>query len=368
MRTGDPKSLKPLNSKNPKSVSKHLQYHRWLILTLLFSFLAASAAWAGYIFLEQSFDQPAAPSRTETVLFRVKPGMGLRKLSWKLAQAGLIHRPRIFQLQVRLRGGANRIFFGTYRLSPSMRPRQIYRTITEARIAERSITIPEGFNLKQIATLIEKTKFGKQREVLRLAQDRAFLSSLQIQEGSLEGYLFPDTYRFPVDTPSRKILAKLVSTLRKKFTDELGKRASEVNLSLHETLTLASVIEKETSVASERPLIAAVFVNRLRRKMRLQSDPTVIYALPNFDGNIRRKDLAYDSPYNTYRYKGLPPGPIASPGLASIRAALYPAQVSYLYFVANQNGSHQFSRTYREHQKAVLRYQKTNRKKHKVDQ
>ncbi|MFP6868582.1 MAG: endolytic transglycosylase MltG [Nitrospinota bacterium] len=334
---------------------------RWFKPVLAFALLTATGAWAGYAFLERNFDRPTAPSRTGKILFRVKAGMGLGKISRELARAGLIRRPRIFQLQVRLRGGAHRIFVGTYRLSPSMPPRRIYRIIIEGRVAERSITIPEGFNLKEIAALIEKAGFGKRSEVLRLARDPAFLSNLHIREDSLEGYLFPDTYRFPLDTPPRRILAKLVRTLRQKFGPELAKRASEVNLSLHETLTLASVIEKETSLDAERPLVAAVFVNRLRRKMRLQSDPTVIYALPHYDGNIRREDLAYDSRYNTYRYKGLPPGPIASPGFASIRAALYPAQVDYLYFVANLKGGHQFSRTYREHRKAVWRFQKRKR-------
>ena len=317
----------------------------------------AIAAGGGYWYIERDFDLPAAPPGKKSIIFRVIPGMGLGKISRALGERGLIRSPDLFRLQARLHGRADRIHVGAYLLSPSMTPRHIYRDITEGRVAQRALTIPEGYNLREIASAIEKAGFGSRREVLALAADSAFLASLKIQAASLEGYLFPDTYRFPLETKPRKILARMVDTLRRKFGPDLRRRAAERDLTFHQTLTLASIIEKETSVESERPLVAAVFVNRLRRNMRLQSDPTVIYSLPRFDGNIRRRDLAYDSPYNTYRYKGLPPGPIANPGFASIRAALHPAPVDYLYFVATRQGGHKFSRSYREHQSAVRRYQ-----------
>ncbi|MBT3434577.1 MAG: endolytic transglycosylase MltG [Nitrospinaceae bacterium] len=329
---------------------------------LLAAIILITLAGAGYWYVEHEFASPAAGPGRKTILFKVSPGMGLKKISRALGDKGIIKYPAIFELQARLRGGASRIRSGTYKLSPSMPPWCIYQDLIKGHVAQNGFTIPEGFNLKEIATVIEKAGFGDRKEVLSLARDPAFLKNLKIQAPTLEGYPFPDTYRFPLETSPRRILTRMVKNLRRKFSPSLRRLAHEQNLTIHETLTLASVIEKETAVGSERPIIAAVFINRLKIGMRLQSDPTVIYSLPNFDGNIRKKDLAFDSPYNTYRYKGLPPGPIASPGLASIRAALNPAPVKYLYFVANREGGHKFSRTYREHRLAVGRYQIRKRK------
>ncbi len=333
-----------------------------LLWGLIAAALAAAVAAAGFRYLEQEFDRPASLQNKKTTLFRLKPGMGLRQVAQALASKGLILRPGLFRLQVQIRGGGSRIHAGFYDFSPAMPPRSIYRHITEGRVAQRSFTVPEGFNLREIAAAIEKAGLGKREEILSLAKNADFASSLGSQTASREGYLFPDTYRFPLGISPRRILAKMAGTMKRKFGPALRRRAAERGLTVHQVLTLASVIEKETSVDAERPLVAAVFVNRLRKNMRLQSDPTVIYSLPHFDGNIRRRDLSYDSPYNTYRYKGLPPGPIASPGLASIRAALYPAESDFLYFVATQKGSHKFSRTYREHRQAVIRYQIRKRK------
>lgn len=347
------------NDEHPEPVPRRRR--RILSLALLF---LITLAGAGYWYVEREFNIPAAGPGKKTILFKVSPGMGLRKISLALGNSGIIKHPAIFQLQARLRRGAGRIRTGTYKLSPSMPPRRIYRYLIEGRVAQSGFTIPEGFNLKGIAAAMEKAGFGDRREILSLTRDPDFLKKLKIQAPTLEGYPFPDTYRFPIETPPRRILTHMVGTLRRKFGPALRRLARERNLTFHETLTLASVIEKETAVESERPIIASVFINRLKIGMRLQSDPTVIYSLPEFDGNIRKKDLTYDSPYNTYRYKGLPPGPIASPGLASIRAALNPAPAKYLYFVANREGGHKFSRTYREHRRAVERYQI---KKRKVD-
>jgi UPF0755 protein len=332
---------------------------RILSLSVLFLFLLAGA---GYWYIERESNIPAAGPGKKSILFKVSPGMGLRKISLALGDSGIIKSPTIFQLQARLQRGAGWIQTGTYELSPSMPPRRIYRDLIKGRVARRRFTIPEGFNLKGIAAAMEKAGFGDRRKILRLTREPAFLKKLNIQAPTLEGYPFPDTYRFPIDTPPRRILTHMVGTLRRKFGPSLRRMARERNLTFHETLTLASVIEKETAVESERSIIASVFINRLKIGMRLQSDPTVIYSLPDFDGNIRKKDLTYDSPYNTYRYTGLPPGPIASPGLASIHAALNPAPVKYLYFVANRKGGHKFSRTYREHRRAVERYQIRKRK------
>ncbi|MDP6626047.1 MAG: endolytic transglycosylase MltG, partial [Nitrospinota bacterium] len=197
---------------------------------------------------------------------------------------------------------------------------------------------------------------------IAMAFDPVIVKKLGFNAHSLEGYLFPDTYYFEKKISDYDILKKMVDAFRKKIMiQEIMVEAKKSNLSLHEIVTLASVIEKETGKEEERPLISAVFHNRLRKKMRLQSDPTVIYAIRNFDGNLRKKDLRIDSPYNTYRYAGLPPGPIANPGLSSIKTAMQPAKANYLYFVSKKDGEHKFSSTLKEHNQAVLKYQKRRR-------
>ena len=346
----------------PKTHLPRIRFYRLALAGLLLLFLGAAG---GYLYLEREFDTPAGGGKAAPILLQVRPGMGLKRIAHALGEKSLIKKPTLFIYQVRLRGGAKRLHAGHYAFRPSMSPREIYRDIVEGRRVERTITIPEGYNLRELAHVIEDSGLAEYGEILALAHSAEFLSSLQVGAASAEGYLFPDTYRFPLGVPARKILKTLAGTMKRKLDDKLRRRAAELGFTVHEVLTLASIVEKETSLDEERPLIASVFLNRLRRNMRLQSDPTVIYALPNFDGNLRKHDLSYDSPYNTYLYKGLPPGPIASPGLASIRAALYPADQNYLYFVATQEGGHKFSLTYQEHRAAVARYQL--KRKGKVD-
>lgn len=196
------------------------------------------------------------------------------------------------------------------------------------------------------------------RKFIQQTRDRSLIDSLDIPGENLEGYLFPETYHFDKNTDERAIVKTMVDTFKRRaLKPEYLDRARELGFSFHKIITLASLIEKETGREDERELISAVFHNRLRKNMRLQCDPTVIYALKNFDGNLRKKDLGIDSPYNTYRYAGLPPGPIANPGLESIRAALYPASANYIYFVSKQNGSHEFSSALADHNRAVRKYQ-----------
>lgn len=315
-------------------------------------------AFIGNQYLDKEFNRPANPRTNEIKYIHVRQGMSFTQILELLEKNRLIRSPGLFHIQARLRGGANSIQAGVYALKASMSPREIYRHLSEGRVARRTFTIPEGYNVREIARAVQRAKLADEKEILRLSRDPSFLKELKISATSIEGYLFPDTYHFPVGTSVKNILGFMVRTMRKKFSPALRERAEAMEFTIHQTLTLASIIEKETSLSSERPLIAAVFINRLKRRMRLQSDPTVIYGLPHFDGNITKKDLRYDSPYNTYLYRGLPPGPIASPGLESIKSALNPAKVKYLYFVATRNGGHQFSRTYREHRRAVNRYQR----------
>ena len=327
------------------------------ILVALFSLMILSV-FVGYQYLDDEFNRPANPEADETMRIHIRPGMSFAQILELLEKSNVIRNPGMFRLQARFRGGAKNFQAGVYALKASMSPREIYRYLSEGRVVQRTITIPEGYNIREIARTIQRAKLTGEGEIIRISRDPSFLRELNISAVSLEGYLFPDTYHFPVGSPAKKILRFMVRTMRRKFSPALRKQAKKTGFTIHQTLTLASIIEKETSLSSERPIIAAVFINRLKRKMRLQSDPTVIYGLPQFDGNITKKDLRYDSPYNTYLHRGLPPGPIASPGLESIKSALNPAKVKYLYFVATKNGGHQFSRTYREHRRAVNRYQR----------
>ena len=247
---------------------------------------------------------------------------------------------------------------GEYELDVSLSSQEILAKLLSGRVVLHPVTIPEGYNLTQIADVLSTQQVTDAKEFTKLVRDRAFIATLGIEADSLEGYLFPETYSFPRGTKAREVIKAMVDGLHRVWSVEMQEQAARMKLSLHQVLTLASVIEKETGSKEERELIAAVFHNRLRKKIPLQSDPTVIYGLPAFDGNIHKRDLSILSPYNTYRVQGLPPGPIASPGAHSLRAALFPAQASYLYFVSRNDGTHQFSSTLTEHNQAVEKYQK----------
>lgn len=247
---------------------------------------------------------------------------------------------------------------GEYEFNGAMSPADILAKLLAGRVLLHAVMIPEGYTITQIADVIEGQAITSREEFLRLASDKSFIKSLGISADTAEGYLFPDTYRFAKTTPAKEVIRTMVDQLGRVMTEEWQARAKEMNLTVHQVLTLASVIEKETGSGDERPQISSVFHNRLKKRIPLQSDPTVIYGLPNFDGNLHKKDLSHPSPYNTYRWAGLPPGPIASPGAESIRAALYPASSNALYFVSRNDGTHHFSATLVEHNRAVEKYQK----------
>jgi UPF0755 protein len=238
-----------------------------------------------------------------------------------------------------------------------MTPAQILDILVQGRSILYRLTIPEGYTIDQIAHEIARQGLGTAEEIQKLATDPLVAQSYAIDAQTLEGYLFPDTYYFPKDVEPRKIIKKMVERFKAQFQPVWEQRAKALSFSVHQIVTLASIIEKETGAPSERPIIASVFHNRLKKKMRLESDPTVIYGIPNFDGNIKRQHLQTRTPYNTYKIRGLPPGPIANPGSASIEAALYPDQTDFLYFVARKDGSHQFSTNINDHNRAVRKYQ-----------
>jgi len=278
--------------------------------------------------------------------------------------AGLLERERLiksrsaFVLLGKALEADRKIRPGEYELNSAMPPADILSKLLAGRVVLHAVTIPEGYTITQIADVLAQQRIADRAEFLRLAKDKSFIKTLGIPAETLEGYLYPDTYRFPKPMPAKDAIKTMVERLNQVLTPEWQARAKEMQWTTHQVLTLASVIEKETGAGEERPKISSVFHNRLQKKIPLQSDPTVIYGLPDFDGNLHKKDLSHPSPYNTYRWAGLPPGPIASPGAQAIKAALYPIVSTYLYFVSKNDGTHQFSATLVEHNKAVEKYQK----------
>ena len=326
---------------------------RKLIVIGLVVGIAGFLAIRGY----EHLNQPLGPSEAVQIV-DIPPGTGFTKVSHLLHQKGLLGPEWFFHILGRVQQVDRKIIPGEYELHPGLRPTELLAKLVKGDVYQHSVTIPEGFNVVQIADILDQKGLAEKTEILRLNRDATFLASLNIKASTLEGYLFPDTYRFARYMPPESIIRTFVNRFHEMVTPTLKAQAKSKGMTLQEVLTLASVIEKETGLAEERPLVSGVFHNRLRRNIPLQSDPTVIYALEYFDGNIRKADLAVNSPYNTYKVRGLPPGPIANPGLAAIQAALYPTPSDFVYFVSRNDGSHKFSATLAEHNKAVDKYQR----------
>jgi len=275
----------------------------------------------------------------------------------QLFQAGMIKNPFKFKLLARIKGYDKRIQAGEYLLLTSTSPIKILEKLVSGKVRLHRLTIPEGYTLAQIAATIEENGWGSQSEFLSLTKDPEFIVKLGFDAKTAEGYLFPDTYYFSKDTTLNKIAATMADRFKAIFKTEWEKRAKELGFSIHQVITLASIIEKETGAPFERPLISSVFHNRLKKRMRLESDPTVIYGIEDFNGNITRKHLNTFTPYNTYKVFGLPPGPIASPGIKAIEAALYPADTEFIFFVSKKDNTHHFSTNTKDHERAVRKYQ-----------
>jgi UPF0755 protein len=322
----------------------------YALAALLLAGVTAAAVFAALL-------EPVAEQGAE-VLFEVKRGESLRAIAARLEREGLVRDARATTWWARLRGHAAELHAGEYWLSPALAPAEIIDRFASGRVATWEVVIPEGLTAAEIGERLAERGLVGQGEFVAVVADPDLARSLGIPAPSLEGYLFPETYRWPRGQSGRAVARILVEQFQAAWR-RVEARAAERGLSMHEVVILASIVEKETGVAAERPLIASVFTNRLRRNMRLESDPTVIYGLLDFDGNLRRTDL--DDPanrYNTYQHYGLPPGPIANPGLDALRAVIDPADSELLYFVSRNDGTHQFSSTYREHVDAVDRYQR----------
>ncbi len=318
--------------------------------------LLASAALLVFFLLAHIFLTPGRYSSTP-VEVRVEPGEPLSAVVRKLHDQRVIANERIFSLWARLTGAEKKIQWGLYRFEQPLSPREVLDRMVLGKGVFLTVTVPEGLTLNEIADLLGQLKIADKEKFLAEAADPELLGQFGLKDKSFEGYLFPSTYHFTPETPERDIIIAMVEQFHKVSQPLLAQRLESDPLSSHEIITLASIIEKETGVEAERPLVSAVFHNRLKLRMPLQSDPTVIYGLKEFNGNLTRKDLQEPTPYNTYRISALPPGPICNPSVSSIKAALVPADVPFLYFVSKNDGSHLFTEKLEEHNRAVKIYQ-----------
>jgi len=295
------------------------------------------------------------------VIVDVEKGMGVGTVARLLEKRGIIGYRQAFLISYRLFYHPRTIRAGEYALTSPLSTKGVLDILIKGKVYLHSVTVPEGLTAREIAPILSPLLDDGREAFLAAIRDVDMIRSLDREADNLEGYLFPETYSFAKGISSADAVAAMVDQFRATFNEAWSDRAQSLRMSVRKVVTLASLIEKETSVSAEMKLVSAVFHNRLRIGMKLDCDPTIIYALKEkglYNGNLTKKDMALDSPYNTYRYPGLPPGPICNPGRAALEAALYPAEEAYLYFVSRNDGSHYFSRTFVEHQNAVRRFQK----------
>src|SRR2546423_695337 len=308
-----------------------------------------AALIAASVFLAGCSGQPhGAPVRVI-----VPRGASFGQAADSLGRAGIIGSPKLFTFYGRITGGDRNIKPGTYLLKHGTPWTDIVNALNGGHGLVNTVTIPEGWTIAQITPALAKTLRVPADSVAAAVRDTAMLARLDIPNRTLEGYLFPDTYAFPIGTTARQAVREMVYSFERRWKPAWDSAASAMRINRNDLVTMASIVEKEARVPEERPVIAAVYYNRLRRGMLLQADPTVQYALGHHVGRVLYKDLAIKSPYNTYVNKGLPPGPIASPGVPSLVAAANPANVQYLYFVATPDGHHEFRMTLEQHTNAV---------------
>lgn len=332
----------------------------WFAIVTLVALLAAAGGSAAYLRRQLA---PADP-RGEDQPFIIERGTGLGQVAQRLESQGLIRSARVFTALARYRDQAGAIHAGEYLVAPSLTTQEVLEQLVTGRVRHYEVIIPEGLRSTEIAARLEAAEIVRAEDFLAAIADPALAKELGVPANHLEGYLFPDTYNLPRGVGAEGVARVMVGQFQRVW-DQLGAElpTRDPELNLHDLVTLASIVEKETGAADERPLIASVFLNRLRRNMRLETDPTVIFGIPDFDGNLRRVHLEdRTNPYNTYRIRGLPPGPIASPGAAALRSVLEPATSEYLFFVARGDGTHEFSIRYADHNRAVDRYQRRRRR------
>jgi UPF0755 protein len=330
---------------------------RWLVrLSVLFVVVAGAAVWVLYERTREPFRGYTAAEQ----FIDVTPGQGSMTIGRRLVEAGVVRDELTFRIALLISGQARDLKAGEYRFDQSLSALQVIDRLAKGDVYTQPLTFAEGLTIAEMAKVFEERGFGSAQEFSQAAKETSLIRDLDSAARDLEGYLFPETYTLPRRALAADLVKQMVSLFKRKFDDDLRAAATASGLSIREVVTLASLVEKETAQVSERPLVAAVYHNRLAQHMPMQADPTVIYALEKsgrFNGNLRRDDLQLDSPYNTYRYAGLPPGPIASPGLDSLKAAVHPADVKHLYFVSRNDGTHVFADTLDEHNRNVATWQ-----------
>lgn len=331
---------------------------RILLLLFILSFIAGGLT-AGWFWrdMQTQLDAPINITAPISLTYTIKPGMNLKQVAQDLTQQGVLAHPYYFMLEGRLQGSESRLKAGEYLLNPEVTQRQLLEQFVRGKVVQHSLTLIEGWSFRQL--MDEVVSNGTLVQTLSNIDSKTVMAALSVPEIHPEGRFFPDTYHFPIGMTDIEFLHRAYVKMERVLEEEWQQREAGLPYKTSdEALIMASIIEKETAVAEERAAIAGVFVRRLQKGMKLQTDPTVIYAMgDDYHGNIRRQDLKIDSPYNTYFYAGLPPTPISLPGVEAIHAALHPEDGETLYFVAKGDGSHYFSKTLKEHNRAVARYQ-----------
>lgn len=329
----------------------------WTILLSVFTLLVCVGWYVYYVIT------PGPQTLTETVTVTIPRGTSVRGIAKILAQKDVIHDDFRFFLLASFSGYSSRLQAGEFLLQTGRKPGEVLKALASARSIEYAITIPEGLRAAEIAEIFAEAGWCDPKTFVDLSYDKSFMEKLGFANlASLEGYLYPDTYLFTKDIRSAE---KIIPIMVKRFTDVWQELSAglDTEVDQEKTVILASIVEKETGAPEERPLIAGVFHNRMKYGMRLQSDPTVVYGSKNFSVPITRKDLKTPTPYNTYTLPGLPVGPISNPGKDALEAVLHPATTKNIYFVSKNNGTHHFSTTLREHNRAVQKYQRKKKVK-----
>lgn len=329
-----------------------------LLRIALMLFIPLGVALVTFLFMYAAFLRPAEPGATRTVLIEVAPGSRFSDISAQLKDKALIRYAWTLNLLAQFRKADTQVKAGEYEISPGMSSRQILDRLVSGDILKRLVTVRPGMSIWEVGTELQNKGVLSADEFNASLSDPALLARAGISAPSFEGYLYPETYQLSRPITVWQVLLRMIEEGERNWPPEFTSRADEMRLSRHEVLTLASIIEKEAGNQEEMPIISSVFHNRYSRGMPLQADPTVIYGIKDFDGNLKKEHLTDPHAYNTYVHVGLPPGPICNPGMNSIKAALFPADTTFLYFVADGTGKHVFSTTYQEHQENVNRYQR----------
>lgn len=333
----------------------------FLVSFIALGLFAITGGGVAYYFYN-SYTNSRPSQEAKEVIYEVAPGRSFIAIAQDLESAGVIKNTSLFNIYARLSQKRSQIKRGEYLFRTNMTPVEVMDVLISGRSIERSFTISEGLNIFEIAVILENLGLGTQQDFANLIRDKAFIQSLLgVEVESLEGYLFPETYRYNRSSTLRSVITAMVQRFNAVYKEVIGDRPLPNGWSRHQFVTFASIVEKETGAPFERPLVSSVFHNRIRKGMKLQTDPTIIYGKALLTGkyeiNITRSDIQANTGYNTYVIKGLPPGPISNPGKDALQAALNPAVSSYLFFVSKNDGTHIFSETYEKHRAAVQAYQ-----------